>query len=277
MLRFRFLFVGVALFGLAACSHDTTVAGAQRSPGPSIVPIAPVLDAGSPTPANPFALYVTAADGVLIANPDITPGHATPDLTVATVCSAGFGVDVRHADYGTRSDIFANYGIPWSEHKQYQVDYLIPLSLGGDDSKDNLWPMPLSGPASPAMKAALTDRLHTLVCTGKLSLATAQKEVASNWWATYLQAGQPTPIPQQAPRATCAPVDAKAETAAGKPLLCEATKNGKPRWMVASSPSPSGSPRPTAYGAPKPTASASGSVSPKPSGSHTARPSPSKS
>jgi hypothetical protein len=255
---FRALVVGAALFGLAACAHDTTVAGAQRSAGPSIVPIAPALEAGSPTPDNPFALYVQGADGVLVANPDITPGHATPDLTVATVCSAGFGVDVRHADYGTRADIFANYGIPWSEHKQYQVDYLIPLELGGDDSKDNLWPMPLTGPAGPALKAALSDHLHTLVCTGKLSLATAQATIAKNWWAAYQQSGRPTPVPQEAPKATCAPIDAKAETAAGKPLVCAPTKNGKPRWMVAAPPSPSGSPKPTP----------SHSASPSPSASH---------
>ena len=260
--RLRALLVGVLLFGLAACSRDTTVAGAQRSAGPSIVPIAPALDAGSPTPDNPFALYVTTADGVLIANPAITPGHATPNLTVATVCSAGFGVAASHVKYGSRSDIFANYGIPWSERNNYQVDYLIPLSLGGDDSRTNLWPMPLTGPAVPAMKNALAVLMHTLVCTGKLPLAAAQDAMAANWWGTYQQYGSPTPIPQEVAQATCAPIGAKAETDAGKPLLCEATQLSRARWMSVVPPPKS------------PSGSASGSHSP--SGSRAASPSPSK-
>jgi len=35
------------------------------------------------------------------------------------------------------------------------------------------------------MKDRLDDRLHALVCHGKVSLAQAQDEVASNWLAAY--------------------------------------------------------------------------------------------
>ncbi len=183
-------------------------------------------------------------------------------LTVATVCSAGFGVATQHVSYGDRAKVLADYGLPWSERTEYQIDYLIPLALGGDDSRTNLWPMPLTGAAVPAMKTALAELMHTLVCTGKVTLAAAQNAMAANWWGTYQQYGRPTPIPQEVVRATCSPVGAKAVTDLGKPLVCKATEPNTPRWTVVPSP-----PSPSLSPSGSPSASLSHAASPSPSAS----------
>jgi hypothetical protein len=223
-------------FGLVACSHDTTPAGAQRSAGPTIVPIVPV-DAASPSQDNPFALFLKTADGVLVANPDLTPGHATPGIAAATVCEPGYGLNDHRAHYGTRAAVLAAYGLAWSARDEYQFDDLIPASLGGDDTKANLWPMPLTGPATPAMKAALTTKLHDLVCANKLTVAAAQKAIATNWWAAYQQYGRPAPIPQATLKAICPSLGARAQSPKGEPLVCAVARN-KWRWLAAPTTTP---------------------------------------
>jgi hypothetical protein len=273
--RFRMAVVAAALVGLAACSHDRTPVGAQRSPGPRIVPV-PAADAvGSPTPDNPFALYVQAADGVLVANPSITPGHADAGVTAALVCQPGYGASLRHPDYGARAKAFADYAVPWSERKSYQLDNLVPLELGGDNSKANLWPMPLIGRGSPTLKDALATRLHALVCTSKLPLATAQAAIAANWWTAYQQYGGAKPVPNEVPGQKCAPAGAIAQTKTGKQVACANEPDGTPRWAVVVPPSPppsahpvatapSGAAKPAAKATPKPTPKATPKPAPKP-------------
>jgi hypothetical protein len=39
-----------------------------------------------------------------------------------------------------RQRVFANYGIPWAQHTQNEVDHLISRELGGADDLKNLWP-----------------------------------------------------------------------------------------------------------------------------------------
>jgi hypothetical protein len=258
--------VAAALVGLAACSHDHTPVGAQRSPGPRIVPVPAALAVAPPTPDNPFALYLQAADGVLVANPSITPGHAASGVTAALVCQPGYGASLRHADFGARAKAFADYGVPWGERKSYQLDNLVPVELGGDNSKANLWPMPLIGRGSPTLKDALTTRLQALVCSSQLTLATAQAAIAANWWAAYQQYGGAKPVPNEVPGQKCAPVGATAQTKTGKPVACTNEPDGTPRWaVVPPTAPPSAHPVVTATNsAAKPTAKATPKPAPKP-------------
>ncbi len=62
----------------------------------------------------------------------------------------------------------------------------MPLELGGSNSIRNLWPEADSVAADgAASKDRLENQLHALVCTGQLSLPTAQQAVASNWYSAY--------------------------------------------------------------------------------------------
>ncbi len=65
------------------------------------------------------------------------------------------------------------------------MDYLITPELGGANSIRNLWPEPYSIVWNARVKDELEDRLHDLVCEGKLDLTTAQREISTDWIAAY--------------------------------------------------------------------------------------------
>jgi len=68
----------------------------------------------------------------------------------------------------------------------YEIDFLIAPSLGGAEDIRNLWPQPYKLPVWNAHKKdALEERLHQLVCQGRLDLSTAQNEIATDWVAAY--------------------------------------------------------------------------------------------
>jgi hypothetical protein len=71
---------------------------------------------------------------------------------------------------------YAEYGITQCKTGDYEVDHLIPLSLGGSNSIRNLWPESTkTSPWNSCVKDALERKLHTLVCAGQLDLKTAQR------------------------------------------------------------------------------------------------------
>jgi hypothetical protein len=115
-----------------------------------------------------------------------TPGSAGP-LTMSAVCAApdrdepGPVVSASLAQ-----QVFRRYGIRNPSPRSYEVDYLIPPALGGTADPRNLWPQPYSaGVWNAHVKDALEDRLRSLVCEGKLDLATAQRDLAGDWIAAY--------------------------------------------------------------------------------------------
>jgi len=82
--------------------------------------------------------------------------------------------------------VFDKYGIHDPQPRTYEVDYLISPSLGGSDDLQNLWPEPYAkGVWNAHVKDALEDRLHELVCDGRIELSTAQQDIASNWIQAY--------------------------------------------------------------------------------------------
>lgn len=82
--------------------------------------------------------------------------------------------------------VFEQYRIANPKPKTYEVDYLIGPGLGGATAIQNLWPVPYAeGAWTSRVKDALEDRLRTLVCEGQIDLATAQREISTNWIAAY--------------------------------------------------------------------------------------------
>jgi hypothetical protein len=94
--------------------------------------------------------------------------------------------------------VFKEYGIRGVPTKNYEVDYLITPGLGGSDDVRNLWPEPhYNAVWNSYVKDQLEDRLHHMVCGGKLSLGQAQKDIAGNWIAAYkkyFHTDQPLPL-----------------------------------------------------------------------------------
>jgi hypothetical protein len=68
----------------------------------------------------------------------------------------------------------------------FEIDHLISLELGGADVAENLWPESYdTTPWNAHTKDKLEDRLHALVCAGKLPIEQAQREIAADWIAAY--------------------------------------------------------------------------------------------
>jgi hypothetical protein len=66
------------------------------------------------------------------------------------------------------------------------VDHLISLELGGSNSIKNLWPQSYrTQPWNAHVKDTLENELHDEVCSGRLDLKTAQREIAGDWIAAY--------------------------------------------------------------------------------------------
>ena len=115
----------------------------------------------------------------------ITPGETRP-ITLNEVClNSSAQVISPDIPESVRRQVFAAYGIKSPQSGQFEVDYLITPDLGGTESIRNLWPQPYSARWNARVKDQLEQRLHTLVCGGKLDLATAQHDIAVDWIAAY--------------------------------------------------------------------------------------------
>src|ERR1700730_10956953 len=131
-------------------------------------------------------LTLPAAAGDLPIRPDpkLTPGAILTN-DPATVCQPGYAKTVRHTSGKLKAQIYREYGLDKAS-SHFEVDHLISLELGGADVTANLWPESYdTSPWNAHLKDALEDRLHALVCAGKLPLVQAQHEIATDWIAVY--------------------------------------------------------------------------------------------
>ena len=120
-----------------------------------------------------------------IPNKDLTPG-ATLHVTRAEVCRAAGSEETHPIPASLRQKVLQEYQTPESHAAEYEVDFLITPGLGGADDIKNLWPEPYTSTVWNAhVKDALEDRLHDMVCSGQLDLATAQRDIATDWISAY--------------------------------------------------------------------------------------------
>jgi hypothetical protein len=125
-----------------------------------------------------------------LPDPVKTPGLADPQLTQARLCRRTFHTGtVRAVDASLKKKVYASYGMsPTSPPCPCEVDHLVSLEIGGANDQKNLWPQSYgTKPWDAHIKDQLENRLHHLVCTGRISLADAQHEIATNWIAAYQQ------------------------------------------------------------------------------------------
>jgi anti-sigma factor RsiW len=121
----------------------------------------------------------------VVPNRSLTPG-AIRQVAVRDVCVMAHEEVVKAVPEALRQRVFQEYGIATADASNYEVDYLITPGLGGADDIRNLWPEPNASPVwNSRVKDALEERLHQLVCSGKLDLLTAQREIATDWIAAY--------------------------------------------------------------------------------------------
>jgi hypothetical protein len=115
----------------------------------------------------------------------LTPG-ATRPVGLEEICGARSEAEAGPIDASLERTVFREYGLPASSRPAYELDYLITPQLGGSTDVRNLWPEPYAATAWNAhVKDELEDRLHDLVCQGKIPLETAQKDISEDWIAAY--------------------------------------------------------------------------------------------
>jgi len=134
---------------------------------------------------GPF--YGTGDEAYLLRpDPGLTLG-ATVGLDADDVCGpAGPEPGQQLVPATVARNVFAVYGIRDADERAYELDYLIPPELGGSDDRRNLWPQAYATPVWNAhVKDALEAHLYRLVCSGQISLAAAQMDIAADWIAAY--------------------------------------------------------------------------------------------
>jgi len=142
---------------------------------------------------------VTGYETLAIPDPNLTPGMTLP-VTMSDVCASGTTETLHLVPKSVASQVFAAYGIREPKPHAYELDYLISPSLGGSDNIRNFWPQPYGGTVWNAhIKDALEDHLYRMVCEGKVDLAKAQRDIATDWISAYKKYFQTTkPLPEHA-------------------------------------------------------------------------------
>ena len=148
-----------------------------------------------------FAILIVAR--VVLPDPSVTPGVVNPDVTQAnihsTICVSGFTSTIRPPSSYTTSlkikQLASGYSVNGDYNTgDYEEDHLISLELGGHPTDPrNLWPEPYADKYGARVKDRVENELHDLVCSGAITLRTAQRAIAGNWEAAYLKYVGPLP------------------------------------------------------------------------------------
>jgi hypothetical protein len=134
-------------------------------------------------------IAATKNTGCLAVNslPDLacTPGVVMPTATKDQICVPGYSGTVRNVTIQEKDAAYAEYGITNHSAREYEVDHLISLELGGSNDIANLWPEAANPVPGFHQKDEFENKLHSEVCSGTISLAEAQKEISTNWLQYY--------------------------------------------------------------------------------------------
>lgn len=137
----------------------------------------------------------------------LTPGAVQPGYGLKDICPhVNPALEAMRPSTAEKALVYRAYRIGSHPAGKYEIDHLIPIELLGQAGADlsaparNLWPE-LNDTPDPAMirkyhlsaayvhnsKDVLEDVLHDKVCTGTVPLATAQRAIATDWRAAYVQ------------------------------------------------------------------------------------------
>jgi hypothetical protein len=178
----------MSVVAASACApDDQTPVGAQPSTRPSVYVVPPPAS-DAPEPIDDrgvLAAYQRTPDGVSLPDPSVTPGSAFSDVGQAEICDLHYTMGIRQPRFNDKVAAFAAYGVSIHDRDIFQVDHLIPISLGGDNGEGNLWPQAYDDVAGATQKDQVERQLRGLVCSNALTLPEAQTAIATNWWAAY--------------------------------------------------------------------------------------------
>lgn len=165
-----------------ATSQPTSQAATQPGTASSGNGLKEVHDPGQVT--GTLSGHCSYRDGGQLPDPRCTPGSIDPAVTQAnigsTICRSGYTKTVRPPEAQTErfkfDAAYPAYGDPGSE--KTELDHLVSLELGGSNDAANLWP---ESPPTPNPKDKVENALKAAVCDGRVTLAAAQRAIASDW------------------------------------------------------------------------------------------------
>ncbi|MGW2426769.1 hypothetical protein ACWC0C_47895 [Streptomyces sp. NPDC001709] len=204
---------------LAGCSSgsrsgpDTSNKGGASAAGPAGSGV-PAGTAKIPVGAGPQTTYTVQQQppagnckyryekGEPLEDRSCTPGALSPAVTQAnlasTICrKGGYTKNIRPPESVTRKEKqlnAASYGYTGS-FGDAEYDHLISLQLGGDpNDARNLWVEPADPGHKPGsgvnnLKDPVETKLHTAVCSGKVTLAAAQNAIVTDWTTALSKLG----------------------------------------------------------------------------------------
>lgn len=158
-----------------ACGAAGVAASAATYP-----PLTKVHDPGRVTGTmhGPCHIRYTARRQPL-PDPRCTPGSYDPVMTRARICAAGYHTSTYRPPSSQTTRAKWNVVEPaYRQHVTGELDHLVPLELGGSNDMKNFW---VEAGRIPNPKDTVENRLHREVCAGRISLRTAQLDIAHNW------------------------------------------------------------------------------------------------
>jgi len=194
--------VWAAVGGIVLGIVIALVAVAVWLPGPRTS----IPSATGPSPSEGRSAFPSPARSpVGLPDPKRTPGSINPNVTsynlATTICLAGWTSTIRPPSaYMSALKLvqIVEYGYVDRSPSHYQEDHLVPLELGGAPRDPaNLWPepndivLPDGTEVGSDAKNGLEGDLHRRVCAGTMALGDAQRLIAGDWIAAWMDAGQP--------------------------------------------------------------------------------------
>ncbi len=179
-----------------AASPSSAVASSGPAPR-ALVGLRPAVAAAAPPLGHPTRSSGCRVRGQL-PDPACTPGSVIVQATLGRICVPGYTKTVRNVPGSLKRAVYAEYGIARHRARQYEVDHLVPLELGGSNSIANLWPETAPGYGE---KDRVENELHVAACARAIGLRQAQIGIARDW----RHAGAPVPAPSAAPPARAPP------------------------------------------------------------------------
>jgi hypothetical protein len=78
--------------------------------------------------------------------------------------------------------------VPKSYGRSLEIDHIVSLELGGSNDPANLYPelaVPPNHQPGYHVKDKVENAAHQAVCSGQITLAYAQHQIAANWELLY--------------------------------------------------------------------------------------------
>jgi len=188
------LAIGLGMHAAPRADHGAA-AHADEPPACSALDIDSNASEALTSVAAPPGTCSTRSKGeFLLPDPLCTPGAINPTVTAEVLRDPSFRTAcVRgHAtSAGQKNSTYGLYGIDHPDHnigqtQTCELDHLISLELGGADTVDNIWPQ--CGPSDKVLserffkrKDAVENFLAKQVREGRMSLADAQRGIATDW------------------------------------------------------------------------------------------------